>query len=104
MKDNNGNDLMPLHDYFIKDIREVRENGNVARISGFTRFQAEGFWFDDRRMFRDDIKIYEFHVKNQHIGSAYAYLWNMAKRLCREMEQEAIYLQVDNETELVTAR
>lgn len=101
MKDNDGKSLMPHHSYFIDDMREVRENGNVAKISGFTRFKAEGYWFEDRRLFIDDILIYEFHVENRHFGSAYAYLWNEAKRLCKDMEQEAIYLQVDNETELV---
>jgi hypothetical protein len=101
MKDNDGHDLMSLHNHFIADIRQVRENGNVARISGFTRFQAEGFWFDNDEAYKDDIKIYEFHVENQHFGEAYAYLWKHAYQLCNDMGQECIYLQVNNETTLV---
>jgi hypothetical protein len=101
MKDNDGNDLMSLHDRFINDIRDVRENGNVARISGFTRFQAEGFWFDGEQAYVDDIKIYEFHVENKHFGGASAYLWNQAYQLCNDMKQECIYLQLNNDTELV---
>jgi len=101
MQDNDGNDLMSLHDHFINDIRDVRENGNVARISGFTRFQAEGFWFDGEQAYVDNIKIYEFHVENQHFSKAYAYLWNRAYQLCKDMAQECIYLQVNNDTELV---
>ena len=68
MKDNEGDDLMFLHGYFIADIKRVRKNGNVSRISGFTRFQAEGFWFDGEQAYVDDIKIYEFHVENAHFG------------------------------------
>tara|TARA_R100001198_G_C5204203_1_gene192063 strand:- start:491 stop:805 length:315 start_codon:yes stop_codon:yes gene_type:complete len=101
MKDNNGNDLMDIHESFIDDIRDVRANGNTARISGFTRYQAEGFWFDDTQAYVDDIKIYEFHVENKHFGEAYAYLWKWSYYSCRDMEQECIYLQANNETELV---
>ena len=101
MKDNDGNDLMSLHDRFINDIRDVRENGNVARISGFTRFQAEGFWFDGEQAYVDDIKIYEFHVANKDATDVYEMLWRHAKELCRTMKQECIYLQFNNETTLV---
>lgn len=101
MKDNDGDDLMYRHSRFIDEIRQVRENGNVARISGFTRFQAEGFWFDGEQAYVDDIKVYEFHVENKHFGEAHAYLWKQAYQLCNDMNQECIYLQTNNETELV---
>ena len=100
MKDNDGNDLMSLHECFIDDTRTSASN----RISGFTRYEAEGFWFDGEQAYKDDIKIYEFHVENAHFGEAYAYLWNQAYQLCKDMNQECIYLQANNDTQLVRYR
>ena len=95
MKDNDGDDLMYQHASFIDHISDVE------KITGFTRFQAEGFWFDGEQAYVDDIKIYEFHVENKHFGGASAYLWNQAYQLCNDMKQECIYLQLNNDTELV---
>ncbi|OUU25809.1 MAG: hypothetical protein CBC04_05920 [Verrucomicrobia bacterium TMED44] len=95
MKDNDGNDLMYLHSLFIGDIADE------DRITGFTRFQAEGFWFDGSTSYKDDVKIYEFHVANKDIGYVHGRLRRHAVTLCRQMKQECIYLQLNNETELV---
>ena len=95
MKDNDGDDLMYQHASFIDCISDVE------KITGFTRFQAEGFWFDNGKAYKDDIKIYEFHVANKDATEVYEMLWRHAKELCRTMRQECIYLQHDNETTLV---
>ena len=96
MQDNDGDDLMYQHSLFIGDIAEHKD-----RITGFTRYEAEGFWFDGCVAFKDNIKIYEFHVSNRNVGYVYALLKNHAINLCRDMKQECIYLQLNNETELV---
>lgn len=98
MKDNDGEDLMHLHDWFVDDMSDYNHI-----ITGFTRFQAEGFWFDDDKTYKDDIKIYEFHVTNKQVnnGNVYSLLRRKAKSLCRKMKQECIYLQLNNDTELV---
>jgi hypothetical protein len=95
MKDNDGDDLMYQHASFIDHISDVE------KITGFTRFQAEGFWFDDGQAYVDDIKIYEFHVANKDATDVYEMLWRHARQLCRTMKQECIYLQLNNETTLV---
>ena len=95
MKDNDGDDLMYQHASFIDHISEVE------KITGFTRFQAEGFWFDNGKAYKDDIKIYEFHVANKDATDVYEILWRHARELCRTMKQECIYLQLNNETTLV---
>ena len=95
MKDNDGDDLMYQHASFIDHISDVE------KITGFTRFQAEGFWFDDGQAYVDDIKIYEFHVANKDATDVYEILWRHARELCRTMKQECIYLQLNNETTLV---
>ena len=95
MKDNDGDDLMYQHASFIDHISDVE------KITGFTRFQAEGFWFDDGQSYVDDIKIYEFHVANKDATDVYEILWLHARELCRTMKQECIYLQLNNETTLV---
>ena len=95
MKDNDGDDLMYQHASFIDHISDVE------KITGFTRFQAEGFWFDNGKAYKDDIKIYEFHVANKDATDVYEMLWRHAKELCRTMKQECIYLQFNNETTLV---
>ena len=97
MKDNNGEDLMHLHGWLVDDMCE--DYSHI--ITGFTRFQAEGFWFDDDKTYKDDIKIYEFHITNKHVDTVYSLLRRKAKSLCRKMKQECIYLQLNNETELV---
>lgn len=96
MKDNNKADLMHFHDWFMDDISDYNHI-----ITGFTRFQAEGFWFDDDKTYKDDIKIYEFHVANKFVDNVYSLLRRKAKSLCRKMSQEAIYLQLNSDTELV---
>ena len=95
MKDNDGDDLMYQHASFIDHISDVE------KITGFTRFQAEGFWFDNGKAYKYDIKIYEFHVANKDATDVYEMLWRHAKELCRTMKQECIYLQFNNETTLV---
>ena len=95
MKDNDGDDLMYQHASFIDHISDVE------KITGFTRFQAEGFWFDNGEAYKDDIKIYEFHVANKDATDVYEILWRHARELCRTMKQECIYLQLNNETTLV---
>lgn len=95
MKDNDGDDLMYQHASFIDYISDVE------KITGFTRFQAEGFWFDNGKAYKDDIKIYEFHVANKDATEVYEMLWHHARELCRTMKQECIYLQHNNETHLV---
>ena len=96
MQNNNGDDLMYQHSMFVDKIAEHND-----RITGFTRFEAEGFWFDGDMAYKDNIKIYEFHVSNENLAYAYSLLRRHARTLCRRMEQECIYLQVNNETELV---
>ena len=97
MQDNSGNDLMYQHSLFIDEISKHKDY-----ITGFTRFEAEGFWFGDNNMaYKDNIKIYEFHVSNENMPNAYTLLKRHAVTLCRKMAQECIYLQVNNETELV---
>lgn len=105
MKDNDGHDLMHIHNDFIDKIalhNKSRINDNrESEITGFTRYQAEGFWFDGEQAYVDDIKIYEFHVSNKNVGFVYTLLQRHAVNLCRKMEQECIYLQVNNDTEMV---
>ena len=103
MEANNGHDLMCQHVRFIDELSQHSERGNNKDcITGFTRFEAEGFWFGDRVMaYKDNIKIYEFHVSNENMAFAYPLLKRHAETLCRTMEQECIYLQVNNDTELV---
>jgi hypothetical protein len=105
MKDNDGDDLMHIHNNFIDKIayhNKSRINDNKeSEITGFTRYQAEGFWFDSHEIYKDDIKIYEFHVSNKNVGIAYTLLQRHAVTLCRRMKQKCIYLQLNNDTELV---
>ena len=96
MKDNDGDDLMWRHSNFIDTI-----SVNKHLITGFTRYQAEGFWFDSDKVYKDDIKIYEFHVSNKNVGVVYKLLQQKASDLRFKMKQECIYLQLNNETELV---
>lgn len=103
IKDNDGNDLMSLHGELIRAIKHRRLDGHKD-IEGFTRFEAEGHWFStDGDHYLDEVKIYEFHVKNENIGSAYKLLKRYAGLLCIDMKQECIYLQLNNDTELVKA-
>ena len=96
MKDNDGDDLMWRHSNFIDTI-----SVNKHLITGFTRYQAEGFWFDSDTVYKDDIKIYEFHVSNKDVSIVYRLLRNHARALCLQMKQKCIYLQLNNDTELV---
>jgi len=111
MKDNNGNDLMHIHKGFIDkialhNVSRIKDN-RESEITGFTRYQAQGFWFgwslesDSHKVFNDDILVYEFHVSNKNVGLAYTLLQRHAVILCRRMKQECIYLQLNNDTELV---
>jgi hypothetical protein len=96
MKDNDGDDLMFLHSLFIDKVKLKSHT-----ITGFTRFEAEGFWFDNDVIYKDKIKIYEFHVSNSLLNYVYDFLRTEAVTLCRSMKQECIYLQLNNDTELV---
>lgn len=96
MENNNGDDLMYQHNLFIDKVKEKSHS-----ITGFTRFEAEGFWFDNGMAYKDNIKIYEFHVSNYYIQYVYDFLRTEALTLCQNMGQEAIYLQMNNDTELV---
>ncbi len=96
MQNNEGDDLMSQHDLFIDKVKEKSHS-----ITGFTRFEAEGFWFDKEMVFKDKIKIYEFHVSNYYIQYVYDFLKTEALTLRKSMTQEAIYLQLNSDTELV---
>lgn len=96
MQDNNGDDLMYQHSLFIDKVKDKSHT-----ITGFTRFEAEGFWFDNDMVYKDNIKIYEFHVSSYHLQYVYDFLRSEAVTLCRNMKQECIYLQLNNDTELV---
>ena len=103
MKDNDKNDVMSLHGELIRALKHRRLDGHKD-IEGFTRFEAEGHWFStDGDHYLDEVKIYEFHIKNENISSAYKFLKRSAELLCGDMKQECIYLQLNNDTELVRA-
>ena len=77
---------------------------DYEHISGFTTYDAIGHWFNDGVHYKDEQRIYEFHLDGE---SGYyldvEYFLNLqAKIMCKAFNQECIYMTVDNEQHFIT--
>lgn len=95
LEDNNGKSLDNWHTRFIQSIAPE------PCITGFTVTDAKGYWFDNDVQYVDNQRIYEFHLSAEQEVDAEDWLRFRARMMCKMMEQECIYMTIDNEQHFI---
>ena len=96
LEDNDGKSLDNWHTRFIQSMTEP------TSITGFTVTDAKGYWFDGDVQYVDNQRIYEFHLSAEQSVDAEDWLRFRARMMCKMMEQECIYMTIDNQQHFIT--
>lgn len=91
-KDNNKKSLETLNDRYISEFCE--------KFGGATTYKANGFWFGNGKLYKDQTLICEIFVDTKKIfkdnkKAMFSYFRDVAKRYQKEADQEAVSVVID---------